>query len=335
MDVEDPINDQADDAALDIAQLFTAVGVRGSFCLTGEKCRTLFLRGRTDVLDAFRGHCLGLHTDTHSYHPTTMELLADCTFDEGVVRVCAAESRGFDAFETAFGRKPEFWGGAGNTWSPEITVALERLGIPAYVYALTSLPDNAVHQFNGTLALPQALSISETDWADDDRARQRGAEVLSAIGNSQQPWLGLFVGHPTRFRYDRFWDAPFANGVTPVVPERSQAVSNEVYARSKENLASFLSKLKREVPILGVDEVTRWPWEFEQPTPEELDYFQTKTSEVLRGAKHWPIHRPDLDLSTIAEKTMALSGTLLTARLSRSATGRFGATRRYGRVAQS
>src|SRR5258708_770577 len=140
MDVEDPINPLADDAALDLALLFTEIGVRGSFCLTGEKCRTILARGRTDVIEAFRPHCLGLHTNTHSYHPTTMELLADAAFDEGCLFALAAESMGYRSFVEAFKRKPAFWGGAGNTWSPEITEALKRLGIPAYSYALTELP---------------------------------------------------------------------------------------------------------------------------------------------------------------------------------------------------
>ena len=83
MDVEDPINDFADDAALDVASLFTKVGVRGSFCLTGQKCRKLLERQRLDVLEAFSCHCLGLHTDTHSLHPTTMELLERVPYEDG------------------------------------------------------------------------------------------------------------------------------------------------------------------------------------------------------------------------------------------------------------
>src|SRR5688500_8544735 len=108
MDVEDPINALADDAALDFAQLFTELGIRGSFCITGEKCRKLVERGRQDVIETFLPHCLGLHTDTHSYHPTTMELLADLDYDEGCKAAFEAESKGFEAFRAAFGRTPSF-----------------------------------------------------------------------------------------------------------------------------------------------------------------------------------------------------------------------------------
>src|SRR5947207_1348915 len=131
MDVEDPFNPLADPAALDIAQLFSNLSVKGSFCVTGEKCRSLMARNRTDIIDAYKSHCLGLHTNTHSQHPTTMELLSDVTYEDGCRLAHESEKPGFDSFTEAFGRVPSFWGGAGNTWSPEITFALSELGIPA------------------------------------------------------------------------------------------------------------------------------------------------------------------------------------------------------------
>lgn len=309
MDVEDPINPLADDAALDLALLFTEAGVRGSFCLTGEKCRTLLSRGRTDVIDAYRPHCLGLHTDTHSYHPTTMELLAECDFATGCELAYETEKKGFEAFVAAFGRTPAFWGGAGNTWSPEITDALKRLSIPAYSYALTRLPNHAVHRFNGVVALPQALSISEDDWADDERALAKSERVLQSLG----PWTGLFVGHPTRLRYTEFWDKPYALGRTPATPEFVDAVPAEVYERSKGNLFSFLKRLKNESEIVGVDECPAF--QFEKPTEEDLEFFRRETAQTLHDATRWPIHRPDLDASRIVAKTLALAETLEIARM--------------------
>jgi hypothetical protein len=307
MDVEDPINLLADQAALDLAALFTEVGVRGSFCLTGEKCRTLVARGRQDVLNAYRPHCLGLHTDTHSYHPTTMELLADVSFEEGRRLAIEAESRGFQAFRAAFDRDPVFWGGAGNTWSPEITDALKQLGIPAYCYALTSLPSDAVHRFNGVIALPQTLTISEPDWAD---STDKPSQTLEAIRSSKRPWLGIFVGHPTRFRYTQFWDFSFAEGKTPDAPEKAHLVEEAVYQKSLENLRSFLMKLKATTEIVGVDDFLATNPSFRRPNSAELDFFRLRTTENLRGAAKWPIHRPGLDAGLIVSKTLELEDTL-------------------------
>lgn len=316
MDVEDPLNPLADNAALDVARLFTEAGVRGSFCLTGEKCRTLLARGRKDVLEAYASHSLGLHTDTHSYHPTTMELLADCAYEEGCRLALDAESKGFDAFERAFGKLPSFWGGAGNTWSPEIAFAIRELGIPAYAYALTAVPNHAVHRFNGAIALPQMFSISEVDWAEDQRASIRSAEVLDSLAQSETAWIGVFVGHPTKLRYTQFWDFPFAGGGQPTNPELAEPHPFEVYERSLRNLSGFLGRLQRSFEIVGVDEALALPWQFRSPTIAEREFFVETTGRNLRGAARWPIHRPDLDPESIVGKTLDLIDTLEIAELS-------------------
>lgn len=316
MDVEDPLNPLADDAALDVARLFAEAGVRGSFCLTGEKCRTLLARGRRDVLKAYASHSLGLHTDTHSYHPTTMELLADCTYEEGCELALDAESKGLAAFERALGKLPSFWGGAGNTWSPEIAFAIRELEIPAYSYALTAVPNHAVHRFNGAIALPQTFSISEVDWADDQRASVRSAEVLDALAKSETGWIGVFVGHPTKLRYTQFWDFPYAGGRQPANPELAEPHPTEVYERSLLNLSRFLGRLDESFEINGVDEALALSWQFRAPSVVEREFFMETTARNLRGAAMWPIHRPDLDPEKIVGKTLQLVDTLEIAELS-------------------
>lgn len=308
MDVEDPVNPRADDAALDFAEVFTKAGVRGSFCLTGEKCRTLLERGRHDVIDAFRPHCLGLHTNTHSYHPTTMELLADVSYEHGCALALKSERIGLDIFSCAFQRTPAFWGGAGNTWSPEICAALTNLDIPAYSYAQTSLPNHAVHYFNGCTALPQAISISEDEWAYGFIQVQSAQRFLAEFTG---PWVGLFVGHPTRFRYQEFWDHSLAAGVTPPVILPSDLQDETTYHECLDRLYGFLIDLKAKYEIVGVDEFLSQDLEFREPTESEREHFRIQTAKNLRAAKHWPIHRPDLDVEGIVSKTLNLESTLM------------------------
>ena len=310
MDVEDPINPLADDAARDFGELFSAAGVSGSFCVTGEKCRTLLQRGRHDVLRVLAPHAHGLHTDTHSFHPSTMELLADCEFAEGCERAYVTESRGARAFEAAFGRLPSFWGGAGNSWSPEITDVLRRLGVNAYAYALTKLPGEAIHRFNGVLALPQAISISETDWMDDERAASAMDRAMARIAALNQPWVGIFVGHPTKMRYADYWDKPYYAGRTPPDPEFAEPVPDVAYERAKANLTIFLARLAAVAEILPAPAAIALPWTFRPPTEAERDYFVEQTSANLRSVIGWPIHRPGLDAENIVAKTLAKMGTL-------------------------
>jgi len=314
MDVEDPINPDADDAALHVAHVFTEAGVRGSFCLTGEKIRTLTARGRQDVLNAYEPHCLGLHTDTHSFHPTTMELLADLEYAEGCKAAFESQQPAEIAFNKAFGRKPAFWGGAGNTWSPEISDTLKRLDIPAYSYALTEFPNHAVHRFNGVLALPQATAISESEWADDEKASAAMDRVLTFLDNAVAPWIGLFIGHPTRLRHVDYWDTPYFAGRTPPSPEYTQPLPVETYRRSLKNLGSFLQRLQQTHRIVGVDEILTRDWQFEPPTPEERAYFEKQTAANLRIAAGWPPHRPGLSADKIVAKTLALADTAEIAR---------------------
>lgn len=309
MDVEDPINPLADDAALDIARIFKDTGVRGSFCITGEKCRSLMARGRKDVLEAFKPHCLGLHTDTHSYHPTTMERFADVTYEAGCEEAHQCEGRGHEAFQRAFGRSAAFWGGAGNTWSAEIANALRHLRIPAYSYALTRFPGDPVHRFNGVFALPQHLSVSEIEWRDDAKAAPAIDRVLLALQATTLPWVGIFVGHPTKLRHVDYWDTPFFGGRTPPEPELTEPVPEADFERGKTNIASFLRSLKAAHRTVGVDELMNMSWDFREPSRQEREFFERETASNIRGAARWPVHRPRLDPENMVRKALALADT--------------------------
>ncbi len=242
-----------------------------------------------------------------------MELLADLPFQEGGLAALEAEQRGYDAFVQAFRRPPVFWGGAGNTWSPEITDALKHLGIQGYVYALTELPDRPVHRFNRVFAFPQHFSISELNWADDARAEARSAQVLGDLASNKQPnpsWTGIFVGHPTKLRHRDFWDSPYNAGRTPPSPEFAEALPEAIYERSKINLRAFLVELRGQAEVMGLDDVLNLPWTFRAPTLAERSYFDERTAQNLRSALGWPIHRPGLSADLIVDKTLALAPTL-------------------------
>lgn len=323
MDVEDPVNPAADDAAQDLAELFTTAGIRGSFCVTGEKWRVLRERGRDDVIQSLKRHCLGLHSDTHSRHPTTMELLAPTSMAEGVplatADVAAAKASIPDA---------TFWGGAGNTWSPEIATAVSNCGIPAYSYALTEVPGQHVHRFEGCLAFPQHISIDEGAWARTGSplrrklmgwhglpgrlldAQTHADRAIASIRTCRSPWVGIFVGHPTRLRHTRFWDTDFSHGVTPealtLAPEQCQTV----YEASLENMLLFLRRLKSGFEVIGVDEAADLTWSFRKPNDSELAHFRAATAKNIRAAGRWPIHAPGLDVENIVEKTLSLESTL-------------------------
>ena len=301
MDVEDTINPASDDAAHEFVQLFDEVGIPGGFCLTGDKCTALM--SRPEIAAGFQKHNCGLHTTSHSVHPTTMELLETCTFEEGVRLAFESESTGFEAFQALLNKKPAFWGGAGNTWSPEITEALKMLEIPAYSYSLTSLPGSAVHRFNGILALPQTFSISETEWMSNPNTEILMTKLRAFVG----PWVGIFVGHPTRFRHQDYWDWGYYGGINPNPIPTTPVTDDEIYEKAKSNLKAFLLQLKSEYEVVPCPTDG---FEFRKPTLREMDFFRRETEKNLRNAAKWPIHRPDLDPSNIVAKTLALADTV-------------------------
>ena len=84
-DTEDYIEPAADDAALRIANDLSALGVRATFKVVGEKARVLEGRGRRDVIAALAKHAIGYHSDWHSVHPTPAEYLVRMGFLEGAL----------------------------------------------------------------------------------------------------------------------------------------------------------------------------------------------------------------------------------------------------------
>ena len=82
-DTEDYIEPASDDAALRIANDLTALGVRATFKVVGEKARVLESRGRRDVIAALSRHAIGYHSNWHSVPPTPSEYLSRMGFLEG------------------------------------------------------------------------------------------------------------------------------------------------------------------------------------------------------------------------------------------------------------
>ena len=85
-DTEDYILPASDDAALRVAEILTARGVRATFKVVGEKARVLERRGRRDAIEALGKHAIAYHTDFHSVHPTVAEYLAVRGWTDGVAR---------------------------------------------------------------------------------------------------------------------------------------------------------------------------------------------------------------------------------------------------------
>jgi hypothetical protein len=303
-DVEDPFNELADDAAIDLTKICTSLGIRGSFCITGEKCRVLKRRGRVDVFEALAPHAMGYHTNTHSVHPTTMELLEYCGWDDGCAAIYDAERPGVDAFYEAFGRSPVCWGGAGFTWGPQVAGVLDRLEIPSYVYSRTVVPGMVPHRFVDRLAMPHHGFVLEEELESGAKTRLAYFRSKIQFQMTSSPWLGFFAGHPTRMRYKEFWDRCYHGGVNPTRIEPVTPKSPELYQRCLANLKWILGKLAKEYTIIGIDEAVSMAWQFEPLPASQLCIAEEKTIQRLERARKWPVHKPDLNIDSIKRETL-------------------------------
>lgn len=144
------------------------------------------------------------------------------------------------------------------------------------------------------------MSIGEDAWILGDSID----EALARIAVVDQPWIGVFVGHPTRFRYRTFWDAGYASGQTPNAPVYAEATDDVEYERGKDRLRSFLVAARDRFEIVGVEALLSRMPAFRPATERERAWFNFRTAENLRAAKAWPIHRPNLNVEGIVAKAI-------------------------------
>lgn len=298
-DVEDPLAPASDDAALRICQLLAVQGLKATMCVTGEKARKLRERGRQDVIEALKSHSLGLHTNTHSVHPTTMEAVEGLSWEQGVEAIRESEEPGLASFKEVFGRMPCCWAGAGNTWAPHALGWLASTPIKAWAYSLLTPPGGEPHRAIGLSGFPQHGAISEDDYATPE-TRATALERIRALCRSKLEWVGVFLGHPTRFVHRAFWDAAFYDGRNPTeeipLPEARPEAEQEALFEGFEEL---LPKIAELGPVLALYEVLALPWDWVPLDAEAMRQTREAATTRLSQAAKWPVHRPHLQVESL------------------------------------
>lgn len=216
-DTEDYVEPAADDAALRIARDLTALGVRATFKIVGEKARVLEQRDRRDVIRALALHDIGYHSNFHSIPPAPSVYLRDLGYVEGAAEFERRERSGALEVQRIFGVRPSCYGQPGSSWAPQSNAALRRMGIPVYLDEGTQVGlDNQPFWYGGLLyifnmgrysmrAPLDGVAPIESSFDRFDRA----ASELAARGGGV---ISIYY-HPTEFVTTEFWDAVnFAQG---------------------------------------------------------------------------------------------------------------------------
>jgi hypothetical protein len=295
-------------------------GVPVTFCVVGEKARLLEQRGREDTIAAMRQHDIGLHTDFHSVHPTIAEAMADRNWEEGSAEAERRVRPGCEAIERVFGMSPSCWGGPGNTWGPQVCEALQRLGIPSFVYAYTQIPEGGVHRFANCIAYPNGPGLNDVLYQDDaasEQERYRLHAQLAADREADVYWQQAFLGHPTRILHEEFWDGPnFSGGANPPRSEWRPA-RRKSHADLTRALLNFRlgARMLRSLPGIELRTIQQMndlllPSSFSYLTVQEQADVWPRIEQNLIGMKGWPILPPDFDVSNIVALTRARLDTL-------------------------
>lgn len=313
MDVEDPVALEADDIVKTCADILAEEGVQATLCIVGEKARLLKQRGRDDVIQAMKQHDIGFHSNYHSFHPTITEYLADKGWEDGVSEAIRQEKSGVEALHDAFNLMPSCFAGPGNSWGPQICGAMEHLGIHAFVYAHTRIPEGGIHRFNGLIAYPYGGGLNDGNYQDDALAeadRERLRQNLITAQERGVLWQEVFLGHPTRILHEAFWDlANFERGKVTAVdslvpaPRKSQADLERALVNFRKGI-----QMLKGIPGLEIRTIRQMnqmlaPLPHQNLSLAEQKQVWQEIERNLKGMTGWPIVPADLDLSKIIATT--------------------------------
>lgn len=129
-DVEDPINENSDEALLRICRIFSEEGVRASLFTAGEKARVIRQRGRRDVMDAMRAHETCYHGNYWGEFPVpALHYGQEMTWDEAVAFALNVEAPGLNDVAEITGQFPVAWCVHQAQWCPQMAYALKLAGV--------------------------------------------------------------------------------------------------------------------------------------------------------------------------------------------------------------
>lgn len=220
-DTEDYILPASDNAAKRLAEFLTALGVRATFKVVGEKARVLVARHRNDVIAALKKHEIGYHSNYHSRQPTVAEYESVLDWELGAEEFDRRERPGFDDVSRIFGRAPTCYGQPGSSWAPQSFPTLKKWGIPVYLDDGQQVGlDGKPFWYGGLLNIfniqaGRRLEPND-DWSNLGAAEEDFARLHKQLSAQPEGGLVSFMFHPTQFVSLRFWDAVnFSNGANP------------------------------------------------------------------------------------------------------------------------
>ncbi len=201
--------------------MLTALGVKATFKVVGEKARVLEARGRTDVIEALRQHDIGYHSNLHSQQPTPAVYLQHAGWDDGIDEFLRREAQGARDVERIFGVPPICYGQPGSSWGPQAYPALRQMGIRMYLDEAdhVGLGDQPFY-YGGLLNVFRMRSnVTRMELSGGDSLEKGKAAFLNTVaalrGRPDGTTISIYY-HPNEWVHTEFWDAVnFSKGANP------------------------------------------------------------------------------------------------------------------------
>lgn len=192
LDFENFVNPSSDEAGKILAGLLSRHGIRGCFMTVAEKARALRSRGRLDIINIVKNHEVNYHSDLHSGAVT--EFLDEVDWDRGINYLLSTESKGIRTVEEVFDQFPRAYTGPGGSWSPQVIVAMRRMGIPIMSYTPFEIAPGVPMWYCNALNLNYYLCL-DGYYSDEDRLRKwrERFEALCDVRKETQGVISLFT----------------------------------------------------------------------------------------------------------------------------------------------
>jgi len=203
-DTEEYQSPPTDDATKVWAELLSKHGLRGAFCLVGEKARVLRDRRRTDIIHALQRHEIDYHSDTHSIHPTHAEYLNELNWEEGLKRLLLEEGPGVQDVENIFGQRPFAHCKPGASWGPQVAYGMSLLGMPFFCDAPVEYEPGKPLWYCNQLLLGYHAAF-EGFFETEDRLSKLKERFLD-LYNSREDGYVVWFTHPCRLFATAFGD---------------------------------------------------------------------------------------------------------------------------------
>jgi hypothetical protein len=249
-DTEDYLLPASDDAAMQVAEMLTRQGIRGTFKIVGEKARTLERRKRFDVIEALKKHEIGYHSNWHSVQPTPALFSSNLDWDEGVAEFDRREGSGWRDVERIFGVKPSCYGQPGSSWSPHSYGALKKWGMIYLDAGRHVALDGQPCYYAGVLNLYQLAHTIRADLNKPElleKANERFAEARKDL-LAQGGGIVSTVYHPCEWVHLEFWDGVnFKQGANPPreqwkLPRQKSAEQSRLSYRIFADYIAFMKR---------------------------------------------------------------------------------------------